>query len=112
MIKRKIKVFYDGGCKICSKEIKFYSGLDKNNKIEWINILTDNCNVLKNNISKKRLLEILHVQKTNGEIVTGVNAFYVIWRELKYFRVLSYFLKLRFFRIIAEIFYKVWLNLR
>ena len=44
--------------------------------------------------------------------LTGVNAFYVIWRELKYFRVLSYFLKLRFFRIIAEIFYKVWLNLR
>ena len=54
MMNRKIKVFYDGGCKICSKEIKFYSGLDKNNKIEWINILTDNCKVLKNNISKKR----------------------------------------------------------
>ncbi len=112
MIKRKIKVFYDGGCRVCNKEIKFYSMLDKKNKIEWINILTNNCNTLKSNISKKRLLEILHVQKTNGEIVTGVNAFYVIWRELKYFRVLSYFLKLRFFRIIAEIFYKVWLNLR
>ena len=109
MIKKKIKVFYDGGCKVCSKEIKFYSRLDKNNKIEWVNILTDNCNTL---IQKKRLLEILHVQKTNGEIVTGVNAFYVIWRELKYFRVLSFFLKLPFFRVIAEIFYKVWLKFR
>lgn len=109
MIKKKIKVFYDGGCKVCSKEIKFYSRLDKNNKIEWVNILTDNCNTL---IQKKRLLEILHVQKTNGEIVTGVNAFYVIWRELKYFRVLSFILKLPFFRVIAEIFYKVWLKFR
>ena len=32
MIKKKIKVFYDGSCKICTKEINFYHKNDKNNK--------------------------------------------------------------------------------
>ena len=37
-MKDKTKVFYDGNCKDCSKEINFYKKLDKKKTIEWVKI--------------------------------------------------------------------------
>ena len=52
MIKKKIKVFYDGSCKICTKEINFYHKNDKNNKFDWIDLNSQNEN-LKTLVLKK-----------------------------------------------------------
>ena len=46
-MKKKIKVFYDGKCNICNKEINFYSKIDKKNKFEWINIHKDKTKIKK-----------------------------------------------------------------
>ena len=35
---KKIKVFYDGKCSICKKEINFYSKIDKDKIFDWVNI--------------------------------------------------------------------------
>ena len=35
---KKIKVFFDGSCKVCSKEISYYNKHDKNNKFNWIDL--------------------------------------------------------------------------
>ena len=35
---KKIKVFYDGKCNICKREINFYSKIDKDKNFDWINI--------------------------------------------------------------------------
>lgn len=51
---KKIKVFYDGKCNICKREINFYSKIDKDKNFDWINI--------HNN---KKKLRILEYQKKN-----------------------------------------------
>ena len=40
------KVFYDGNCPICSREIKLYKQLCLDNKVEWYDI-SNNTNALK-----------------------------------------------------------------
>ena len=35
---KKIKVFYDGKCNICKREINFYSKIDKDKNFDWVNI--------------------------------------------------------------------------
>ena len=35
---KKIKVFYDGNCKVCDQEISYYKKNDINKKFEWVNI--------------------------------------------------------------------------
>ena len=35
------KVFYDGNCPICKREIELYKQLNKNKSIAWYNIYSD-----------------------------------------------------------------------
>ena len=56
-MKDKTKVFYDGNCKVCSKEINFYKKLDKKKTIEWVNIHGPFLKSNSGDIKKKRLDE-------------------------------------------------------
>lgn len=33
--------FYDGGCGLCRREIAHYRAIDRDNRIEWVDINTD-----------------------------------------------------------------------
>ena len=112
MNKKKIKVFYDGSCNICKKEISFYSKIDKNNSFKWINIHDKNGEINRTGLTKNELMSALHIQKKNGSIIKGVEAFKVLWSELKYFKILSFFLKFKLVEFFANKIYKVWLRTR
>ena len=111
-MKKKIKVYFDGNCKICSKEISFYSKLDHKKKFNWINIHNDSKEIKKTGISKKKLISILHIKKKDGSFVKGVEAFRVIWSEFKYFKILAYFLRFKLIMNTVNVFYKTWLKNR
>ena len=72
------KVFYDGNCPICSREIKLYKQLCLDNKVEWYDI-SNNTNALKLiNKSKDECLRSFHVIE-NDITYKEVNAFFVLW---------------------------------
>ena len=50
---KKIKVFYDGQCNICNKEINFYAKIDKNKNFDWVNIHNNNVKITNTGLSKK-----------------------------------------------------------
>ena len=111
-MKKKIKVFYDGKCDICNKEINFYSKIDKKNKFEWINIHEDKTKIKKTGITKGDLLTVLHIQEQDGSFVKGVEAFRVLWGQFKYFKVLSFLLNYKYINNFANFIYKIWLKKR
>ncbi len=111
-MKKKIKVFYDGKCNVCNKEINFYSKIDKGEKFEWINIHKDTKQVKKTGITKDDLLSVFHIQEENGNFVKGVEAFKVLWGQFKYLKILSFLLKFRYINIFANSIYKIWLKKR
>ena len=53
---KKIKVFYDGKCNICKREINFYSKIDKDKNFDWVNIHNNTEKIKNTGLSKKELL--------------------------------------------------------
>jgi len=109
---KKIKVFYDGKCNICKREIDFYSKIDRDKNFDWVNIHKNNKKINNTGLSKKELLSVLHIQTQNGSIIKGVNAFGVMWSKFKYLKFLSFAIKLKPINIFANFLYKLWLKTR
>ena len=84
-----LRVFYDGKCPLCQREIAYYQRLTSTEPINWIDA-NENPNQLKAaGITKAEALARLHAVSTKGEIVSGVHAFHEIWKPLPRFRLLA-----------------------
>ena len=109
---KKIKVFYDGKCNVCKKEIDFYSKIDKEKSFDWVNIHKNKTKINKIGLSKEELLSILHIQAQDGSIIKGVEAFGLMWSKFRYLKLLSFALKFKPINIFASFLYKLWLRTR
>ena len=72
------KVFYDGNCPICNREIKLYKKLNNNKSVKWYNIYTDNkalkiINKSREEYTKKQTLFLYY-----GKIL-NILKFYIIY---------------------------------
>ena len=112
LMSKKIKVFYDGKCNICKREINFYSKIDKDKNFDWINIHNNKKKIKNTGVSKKELLSILHIQNEKGTIIKGVDAFAIMWSKFQYLKPLSFALKFKPINIFANFLYKLWLKTR
>jgi len=87
--KTKPTVFYDGGCPLCKKEISHYMGLDRGCSIVWIDI-TEQDFVLKSyGISLQQAMAELHAVTDGGVVVKGIDAFLLIWNNLRFYSFLA-----------------------
>ena len=85
MPKNTIKVYFDGNCGLCSKEINYYSKIDKKNIFEWVNIYINDTDLKKLGITKSEALMELHALDENGKMYKGVDSFILIWKNLSFF---------------------------
>ena len=112
MRKKKVKVYFDGNCNVCSREIQFYKKIDRNEKFEWIDIHSDHKDIDTLGISKNKLLKILHVKTSSLEIKKGVDAFICIWSELRFFRFISIIIRLSPIKKFLNFLYIRWADHR
>ena len=84
-----IKVYFDGKCGLCSKEINYYQRIVPEGVFEWMDIATDPSLLEGLGISQREALKKLHVEDSAGTIKTGINAFQVIWEQLPNWRILG-----------------------
>jgi len=82
-------MFYDGGCPLCSREVKHYKRLDRADRIQWIDINHDPSVLQSFGIAFPTAMERLHVLYRDGRLLTGAYAFAAIWSELPYYRLLA-----------------------
>ena len=107
-----IKVFYDGKCGLCSKEISYYKRIAPKNIFEWHDIAS-NPNILKHiRISQYDALMYLHAMDQKSNLKIGVDAFILIWDKLKYWKILSILVRTPIIYSIAKIIYKLFANYR
>mgnify|MGYP006130719009 CR=1 FL=1 len=107
-----IRVFYDGKCSICSKEINYYRRISSPGVFDWQDINILNHEFKKTGIKVSDALKILHVIDTNKKLYLGVDAFIIIWNNLGYWKILARVLSIRIIRNIANIAYKLFINWR
>ena len=80
-----IKVYFDGNCGLCSKEINYYRKIDKKNIFEWVNIYIHDTDLKKLGITKSEALMELHALYENCKMYKGVDSFILIWRNISFF---------------------------
>ena len=101
-----IKVFFDGKCDVCSKEIVHYKSLDKGNKFDWINVAINGGALNHRGVTQAQALLYLHVINETDELMVGVDAFLTIWQELPRWWLLAKFIKNPFFYYFAKYGYR------
>lgn len=107
-----LKVFYDGSCPICRREIAFYGSREGSNNIDWINVHTNSRELEIASVSKSDALARLHVITSDGNVATGVDAFQKIWHTLPNFRFLANFFSFPATRWLLCKFYRYFLHHR
>lgn len=83
-------VFYDDLCPLCNSEIEHYKKITPVHSISWLGINASQIEIEQHGLNKQELLKRIHAIDSRGNIVTGAAAFALIWRSLKYYRVLGF----------------------
>ncbi|MFV8259539.1 thiol-disulfide oxidoreductase DCC family protein [Bdellovibrio bacteriovorus] len=78
-----ITVYYDGLCQLCSREIAHYRKLKGADRIAFIDITSSDFDAISEGLDPHKIHKSLHVRDSEGKIVTGVEAFIVIWSQLE-----------------------------
>lgn len=108
-----IKVFYDGKCSVCAKEINFYKKIAKENTVEWVDLTQDESEFQKMGYSKSEGLMYMHVQNSKGDMQIGVNAFITMWKELGgMWRFLAFFIALPIIKQLTSLAYLAFAKYR
>lgn len=87
---RRIAVWFDSGCPLCTREVAIMRRLDWFNRVDFIDIYTaESCP-----LDPLLLLQRFHAQETHGSIVSGAEAFAALWRHLPLLRPLGEFARI------------------
>ena len=107
-----ITVFYDGKCGLCSKEINHYRKIAPAGVFDWQDITESADDLKQEGISLAEGLKLLHAKDNNGQMHVGVDAFILIWKQLKRWRVLAVLVGLPIIRQIANASYRAFASWR
>ncbi|MDA9632133.1 DUF393 domain-containing protein [Alphaproteobacteria bacterium] len=106
------KVFYDGKCGLCSKEINYYKKIAPKNIFEWYDIATKPHDLRRIKVSQYDALMYLHAIDQNANLKIGVDAFILIWSKLRFWNLLSILLSLPIIYSLAKVIYNAFASYR
>lgn len=107
-----ITVFYDGKCGLCSKEINYYRNIAPDGVFNWQDITVSAEDLKKEGIRLCEGLKLLHAKDINGKIYIGVDAFILIWKQLKRWKLLAAIISLPLIRQATNFVYKIFASWR
>lgn len=77
-----MKIFFDGGCKVCVWEVKKYLANDKKGVLGTIDINAPDFDASLYGLDANQVRKYFHVLNSEGRVIAGVDAFIEIWRAL------------------------------
>jgi predicted DCC family thiol-disulfide oxidoreductase YuxK len=103
-----IRVFYDGKCGLCRREIEHYKRIAPESVFDWVDITVDASSLERLGVAYADGLKLLHAQDVQGKLHVGVDAFILIWRQIPRWRVLASLVGAGFIRPVAGIAYRAF----
>ena len=70
-----IEVFFDGDCRLCSKEIRLLQRRDKRQRIRFADIAAPAFDPASVGLSKRTLMDRIHGRLPDGTLIEGVEVF-------------------------------------
>jgi predicted DCC family thiol-disulfide oxidoreductase YuxK len=83
-----VTVLYDGACPLCRREIGLYGGLQPTTPVCFAD-LSDASLPLPGDSTREHLLARFHVRGTDGQLISGAQAFLALWAVLPGWRWLA-----------------------
>jgi predicted DCC family thiol-disulfide oxidoreductase YuxK len=83
-----LTVLYDGQCPLCRREIDVYRGLRPNTPVCFADV-NDAAQTLPPGTSRAQLLARFHVRDSDGQLLSGAQAFLALWAALPGWRWLA-----------------------
>ena len=107
-----IKVYFDGICGHCSKEIMYYQKIAPQSVFEWIDVARDPTAMNDYKITQAQALLYLHAIDDDNIIYVGSEAFALIWKSLPKWSILGHIISFPIIRNLTKIFYMRFANYR
>lgn len=87
MVDRKVTVYFDGLCHLCSREISHYRKMKGSEQLAFVDITHPDFRPEKEGLDPERVHREMHVRKADGSLAIGVDAFIAIWEVLPRYHV-------------------------
>ena len=84
-----LKVYYDGLCKVCSREIEHYKKQQGASLIDFVDICSGEFDAQKEGLDPHQVHKVMHARTPDGSVVTRVNAFVEIWKRIPRYHFLA-----------------------
>lgn len=109
-----LTVLYDGACPLCRREIDVYRGLQplQSSSSVCFADVSDKATPLPAGTTREQLLARFHVLGSDGQLLSGAQAFLSLWALLPGWRWLAWAGRLPGAAWVIERVYRLFLNLR
>ena len=87
----KLKVYFDGACQLCSREIEHYAKKDQKKEIQFIDISSPLFSAEAEGLDPIKVNQEIHIRDESGKDFTGVEGFILLWSVLPGYGFLSKF---------------------
>lgn len=109
---KRISVYYDGLCHLCSREINHYQKMTGAEQINFIDITTSAFDAKVERLDPVQIHKTMHVKDEAGKVHTGVDAFICIWKNLPTLQFLVPIAKFPPMRLLLDLFYFIFAKIR
>lgn len=107
-----IRVFYDGSCPLCRREIRLYQGLPSKVPIHWCDVSEQTGGNFSLPLGRCELMQRFHIQTPAGQLHSGAAGFVYLWSQLPGWRWLAAFADLPGMLWVMECAYRGFLKVR
>ena len=108
----KLKVYYDGLCKVCHAEMDHYKKQSGSEKIEFMDIFSTLFEAEKEGLNPADIHKVMHVRRLDGSLATKVDAFIEIWKVLPKYKRLAAIAKNPMIRSVLDLSYNLFTKIR
>jgi predicted DCC family thiol-disulfide oxidoreductase YuxK len=98
----KLKLFYDGECPLCHREVKHYVKIDKRDVLIPVNIKDPEFKAEDYGLNEKEINDRMHAIDDEGNVFIGIDTFTEIWDRLPRWNLLSPMVTNRLVRPLAD----------
>lgn len=106
-----IRIFYDGSCPMCRREIAFIAR-QRGAEVFVFEDISAKSGDIAEGVSCQQAMARMHVQTADGKIVSGARAFLVMWGALPRFRWAAKALSIPPIPTVLEGGYRLFLKIR
>lgn len=75
-------LYFDGSCPVCSREIALYQRQAGADRVVWVDVARCEASNLGSDLSREAAMARLHLRRPDGSLVSGAQAFTLLWQAL------------------------------